>query len=284
VDSTAGGSGASFPPEGTARGSGAAPARASTSADSGTPPGGSSTSADPGTPPGGSSTSGDPGTSPGGSSTSGDSGTSPGGSSAAGSAEESSPQGREPVPAARRRRWPGRATAPRRVWLPATAALLAAVAVVVAVSAAGSRTSALRPAQSFTLAALGHPGQHVTLAAYPGRPVIVNFFASWCAPCRRETPLLAHFYRQHHDRVLIIGVDSADEAAAALAFVKADGVTYPVGSDPFPAPVTISYGVSQLPQTFLLNSRHQVVRHIIGDVTTAELSSWASSLARTGQG
>ena len=65
--------------------------------------------------------------------------------------------------------------------------------------------------------------------------MILNFFASWCAPCKRETPLLASFYRQHDGHVLIIGIDSADEQAAALKFIDADHVGYPVGFDPIPA-------------------------------------------------
>jgi cytochrome c biogenesis protein CcmG, thiol:disulfide interchange protein DsbE len=152
----------------------------------------------------------------------------------------------------------------------------AALLVIVAIGAAtlgGKPAPARTPplAKPFTLSVLGHPGQHVSLAGYAGRPLIINFFASWCAPCKRETPLLARFYRSHGGRTLIIGIDANDEAAPAEKFVQASGVGYPVGSDPFPAPVTTSYGVYALPQTFFLNAQHRIVKHVIGGVTTTEL-------------
>ena len=119
---------------------------------------------------------------------------------------------------------------------------------------------------------LGHASTTVSLAAYAGRPVIVNFFASWCAPCRRETPMLAHFYASQHGRVVVLGIDANDETAAALRFTAKAGVGYPVGSDPFPSPVTTSYGVYALPQTFFLNAQHRIVFKVMGAVTSSKLA------------
>ena len=155
---------------------------------------------------------------------------------------------------------------------------LAATAVVLAVAAAAlltggsprSGSRALPTAKNFTLPALGHPGQHLMLAAYAGRPVIVNFFASWCVPCKKETPLLARFYRAEHGRVIILGVHSNDTAAAALRFVHAAGVTYPVGFDPAAA-TAAAYGVIAIPQTFFLNAHHRVVKRVFGAVTMKDL-------------
>jgi thiol-disulfide isomerase/thioredoxin len=162
-----------------------------------------------------------------------------------------------------------------------TVAAVLTVAVAVALVTFGRPSKSLAAAGNFSLAQLGHPGHRVSLAGLKG-PVIVNFFASWCAPCKRETPLLATFYREHHGQLAIIGVDSNDQTAAALKFMTAEGVSYRVGADPFPATATTSYGVISLPQTFMLNSKHQVVRHIIGAVTMAELSAWAASAASHG--
>ncbi len=157
-------------------------------------------------------------------------------------------------------------------------ALLAFVAVTV-LSAGGSARATPKAARAFALGRLGHPGQTVSLRAEAGRPVIINFFASWCTPCRKETPLLASFYRSHHGRVLVIGVDSNDKSSAAAAFLRAHAVSYPVGFDRT-ASVAVSYGVAALPQTFFLNARHQIVRHIVGAVTARELYSWTARLPR----
>jgi thiol-disulfide isomerase/thioredoxin len=173
-----------------------------------------------------------------------------------------------------------------RTLLTVAAAVLLGIAAVAVLTAAGKPArphSSPRAAPNFALPELGHPGQRVSLAAYAGRPLIINFFASWCGPCKRETPLLASFYRAHHGKVLLIGVDSNDESPAALRFVTSAGVTYPVGSDAYPAPASISYGIIALPQTFMLNARHQIVEHIPGDVTQRELDAWASTLAGAGR-
>jgi cytochrome c biogenesis protein CcmG/thiol:disulfide interchange protein DsbE len=111
----------------------------------------------------------------------------------------------------------------------------------------------------------------VSLSDYAGKPLIVNFFASWCPPCQGETPLLAKFYRGEHGRVAMVGLDENDTVAAAVTFVAAHGVSYPVGWDPG-LTVAGDYGVDGLPQTFFLNAQHRIVDHIVGAVTAADLA------------
>jgi cytochrome c biogenesis protein CcmG/thiol:disulfide interchange protein DsbE len=171
----------------------------------------------------------------------------------------------------------GRLSRTRKILcLAAAAAAVAAACALIVAAGPGARASSqpARPplARSFSLAELGQPGDQVSLASAQGRPVIVNFFASWCAPCQRETPLLARFYASRHGQVLMIGVDSNDATAAALRFVRRAGVGYPVGFDPFPARTTTSYGVYALPQTFFLNAQHRIVSHVLGPVTMTELT------------
>jgi cytochrome c biogenesis protein CcmG/thiol:disulfide interchange protein DsbE len=158
-------------------------------------------------------------------------------------------------------------------WSAAVAALVAAALVLTLAAAPAGQVSPPPPAaKSFTLPALGQPGTTVSLAAFAGRPVIVNFFASWCAPCQRETPLLARYYTSQHGRVAVIGIDANDETAAALKFAAKAGVRYPVGFDAFPSPVTTSYGVYGLPQTFFLDARHHIVAKVMGALTANVLA------------
>lgn len=159
------------------------------------------------------------------------------------------------------------------------AVLLAIVAVVSLTSGGPAKAQHSEPlAKNFTLAELGHPGQHISLAAYAGKPVIINFFASWCVACKRETPLIARFYRARKGRVIIIGVDANDETGPAMRFVQAAGVRYLVATDPLPAAATLSYGVYALPQTFFLNSQHRIVSRVAGAITVQELTAGVAAM------
>jgi len=152
--------------------------------------------------------------------------------------------------------------------------LVGAIIAIDATSHGGAKAAAPRPAPAFSLPSLRDPGQQVSLGAYRGQPVIVNFFASWCSPCQKETPLLAGFYRASRGKVVIIGVDADDSAPQARSFVTAYGVGYPVGFESTPA-VADAYGVSGpgIPETFFLDGRHRIVKRILGGVTMKELTA-----------
>jgi thiol-disulfide isomerase/thioredoxin len=192
------------------------------------------------------------------------------------------PHDSEPAAPATRGAWfRGLSTARKVSYL--AGALVLAVAIVLVVTLAGAqakRTGQPPQAKSFSLAQLGRPSSRVTLASYAGQPVIVNFFASWCSPCQRETPLLAKFYLSNHGRVRVLGIDANDQTAPALRFVRKTGVRYPVGVDPFPAPTTTSYRVLALPQTFFLNAQHRIVLHVVGALTTQDLTKGVSLMHR----
>jgi cytochrome c biogenesis protein CcmG, thiol:disulfide interchange protein DsbE len=142
--------------------------------------------------------------------------------------------------------------------------------IALAGSASGAPDQATPAAAAFSLPALDQSGPQVSLRSYQGKPLIVNFFASWCDPCRQETPLLAKFYRAEHGQVAIVGLDENDVRTNAMSFTHRNGVGYPVGFDPAAIAAT-AYGVVALPQTFFLNARHHIVDRIFGAVTLAEL-------------
>jgi thiol-disulfide isomerase/thioredoxin len=149
------------------------------------------------------------------------------------------------------------------------------VAALIAVSLATTGPGTPKtypPAAGFSLPVLGTAGQHMSLSQYAGKPVIINFWASWCDICQQETPLLASWYKQQHGKVVLLGLDENDTTSAALNFAHAKGVTFPLGFDPNVI-VASAYGVDGLPQTFFLNAKHQIVDHVLGALTTASLDN-----------
>jgi thiol-disulfide isomerase/thioredoxin len=160
----------------------------------------------------------------------------------------------------------------RHKYVAGVVAVFAAAVIAVSIATTGPGVQKTYPtAHGFSLPALGATGQHVSLSQYAGKPVIVNFWASWCTPCQQETPLLASWYKQQHGKVVLLGLDENDSATAALKFAQAKGVTYPLGFDP-DVTVAPAYGIDALPQTFFLNAKHQIVDHVVGAVTTASLA------------
>jgi cytochrome c biogenesis protein CcmG, thiol:disulfide interchange protein DsbE len=168
----------------------------------------------------------------------------------------------------------------RRLGLPGqiagtiAAALLAVLAVITLAGqdgSAGTQPKTPPTASNFTLPELGHKDRIVSLAGYAGKPVIVNFFASWCAECQTETPELARFYRQSHGSTVIIGIDANDSTAKALPWIRSKGVSYPVGVDAHGLGPATAYGVNALPQTFFLDAQHRIVKRIYGAVTASDL-------------
>jgi cytochrome c biogenesis protein CcmG/thiol:disulfide interchange protein DsbE len=166
-------------------------------------------------------------------------------------------------------------------------AVFAAAIIAVSLATTGSAAPQGQPvpgqpaAHGFTLPALGHPGQHVSLTEYQGKPVILNFWAAWCPPCQQETPLLAGWYKQQRGNVVLLGLDENDTVAAATKFAADKGVSYPVGFDQSTA-VALDYNVDDLPQTFFLDAQHRIVDHVLGTVTQADLAK-GLRLMRAGQ-
>jgi cytochrome c biogenesis protein CcmG, thiol:disulfide interchange protein DsbE len=150
-------------------------------------------------------------------------------------------------------------------------------AAIIAVSLATSSSAAPPPAPvapGFTVAALGAPG-NVSLTQYRGKPVVVNFWASWCDVCESETPLLASWYKQEHGKIALLGLDENDASAKALAFAHAKGVSYPLGFDPL-MNVAGAYDIDGLPQTYFLNAQHRVVLHVLGQLSKADMAEGVS--------
>jgi cytochrome c biogenesis protein CcmG/thiol:disulfide interchange protein DsbE len=160
----------------------------------------------------------------------------------------------------------------RRLAVAALAVLVLVVALGLTSRPAGQRavSSPRGGAAAFVLDNL-QPGQpRVSLAAFQGRPVVLNFFASWCVPCRREMPGFERVHRRLGARVAFVGVNHQDQREAALALVREAGMSYPAGFDP-DGKVALDYGLFGMPTTIFISPQGQVVEHRTGEMTEGEL-------------
>lgn len=118
-------------------------------------------------------------------------------------------------------------------------------------------------APDFALPALDGGGQ-VRLAEFRGRPVIVNFWASWCNPCRDEFPLLKNALRDHRvDTLAVIGITFQDIPGDSRDFVKKIAATWPQGVDDG-GDVAKAFGVRAIPQTFFIAPDGTIVARVFG--------------------
>jgi len=139
------------------------------------------------------------------------------------------------------------------------------------------------PAPDFRLPALDGRGD-VSLADFRGRPVIVNFWASWCHPCRQEFPLLKQALREHRaQRLAVIGVTYQDIVSDSRSFVKRQGANWPQGVDDGGA-VASAFGVRAIPQSFFVRPDGTIAARVFGVTTEAALADPLAKLLGSAPG
>jgi cytochrome c biogenesis protein CcmG/thiol:disulfide interchange protein DsbE len=117
----------------------------------------------------------------------------------------------------------------------------------------------------------GLDGSEVDLAALRGRPVVVNFWATWCEPCVREFPLLRQAAATHRQADLaVVGVLTNDRPAAAREFVRRLDATWPVAVDAT-ATTAAAWGAVGLPHTYFIRPDGTLASHQLGELTKASL-------------
>ncbi len=123
----------------------------------------------------------------------------------------------------------------------------------------------------FTLPSLG--GECVRLADLRGRPLVLNFWASWCNPCRKEFPLLADARDRHEDDELeVLGITHDDIVSDSRRFAGEEGADWPLLVDEDSA-VADALGVTAIPQTFFVDADGRVRAHLYGFTTARELEA-----------
>lgn len=141
---------------------------------------------------------------------------------------------------------------------------------------AASSETRWEPAPAFALPTLA--GERVALADYQGQYVLVNFWATWCPPCRAELPDLVGYYHDHADEgFMLIGVNEQEAPALVNSFLSESGLNFPVVLDA-DGRVMQQYGVTGMPSSFLVDPQGQIVQMWTGMITRATLEGAVTPL------
>jgi cytochrome c biogenesis protein CcmG/thiol:disulfide interchange protein DsbE len=132
---------------------------------------------------------------------------------------------------------------------------------------AGQVSSGIAPDFSLT----GFDGRQVNLSELRGQVVIINFWASWCVPCREEAAYLEQTWRKYKDQeVVFIGVDYVDTEKAALAYIEEFDITYINGPD-LGTEVSDAYNIKGVPETFYVSKSGELKGLHVGPLKAPEL-------------
>jgi len=137
------------------------------------------------------------------------------------------------------------------------------------------------PAPDFTLKTLG--GDAVTLSKFRGEPVLINFWASWCVPCRLETPDLVRAYEQHKSEGLVllgVNLTAQDTLPEAEAFTKEFKISYPVPLDQTGKVAGELYRVLGLPTSVFVNRAGVITRVNVGAMTGAQIDQYLGEVLK----
>jgi thiol-disulfide isomerase/thioredoxin len=139
--------------------------------------------------------------------------------------------------------------------------------------AATARVGSLAPEIELPRLVEGRPSNSEKLTSFTGRPVVVNFWATWCAPCRDEFPLIQAKYAQYRDshRLVIVGIDVQGDGGptAAQRFVRQFGATFPIWLDT-DGTAEEAYRVQALPTTVFIDREGQIQDMLVGGPMTQD--------------
>jgi cytochrome c biogenesis protein CcmG/thiol:disulfide interchange protein DsbE len=137
------------------------------------------------------------------------------------------------------------------------------------------------PAPDFELPVIGHQGSTIVLSSLKGQVIVLNFWASWCHPCRDEAPGLRSAWESSRGQqgVQFLGVNEMDNEAGAQAFQREFQMTYPSVFDPS-ASLAADYGVFGLPVTYVIDAQGVMRYRFTGSVTESALVDAVRSVLR----
>ena len=128
-----------------------------------------------------------------------------------------------------------------------------------------------RPAPGFALKAVGS-SESIDLSRYRGKPVVLNFWATWCRPCWDEHPVLTANAKTMGDQVQFLGVVFQDDETRIRSFLEQRGWAYPTVVDQ-KGKTAIAYGVGGVPETYFLDKNGTIVAKFAGPMSTEDLQA-----------
>jgi cytochrome c biogenesis protein CcmG/thiol:disulfide interchange protein DsbE len=124
-------------------------------------------------------------------------------------------------------------------------------------------------------------GQELTLDDLRGQIVVLNFWASWCGPCRLEAPDLQRIHERYRDQgVVVVGVTYTDTDAKSVAFMEEFGMTYPNGPDRGNR-ISDRYNIQGVPETFVIDREGNVAHFIYAPTNEQQLTTMLDNLLGT---
>jgi cytochrome c biogenesis protein CcmG, thiol:disulfide interchange protein DsbE len=136
-----------------------------------------------------------------------------------------------------------------------------------------------KAAPDFALKRIDRPGT-LQLASLRGKVVVLNFWASWCFPCKEEAPALAAAAKRWGKDVVVLGVDGNDPVGDARAFARKYGLNYPLVHDNRNV-TSPKYGLTGLPETFFIDRSGKLVVHVTGQVEEDDLHAGITRAMRS---
>ena len=146
---------------------------------------------------------------------------------------------------------------------------------------AGTSSTGARKAPYYSVQTI--LGSHLTSDDVKGKPIVLNFGASWCGPCNEEAPMLSAMYNKYKDRVTFVGMAVKDKPDDQRAFAKKYGLAYTIGLDPngdnlynYQQAAIVPY--SGVPTTFFIDTKGNIVSFFIGPMSQSEFEQKLSGI------
>ncbi len=132
-----------------------------------------------------------------------------------------------------------------------------------------------QPAPNFSLSELN--GEEINLQEFSGKPVLINFWATWCIPCREEMPLIEKYYKDYYPNLVVLGVNVGEKPEIVRAFVDELGLTFPILMDQGNK-ISSLYKVLGFPTTIFIDEDGVLMYQYTGLLTEDQLRNYMEQL------